>query len=323
MAKLPPKADTCIPPSSSKARSLKTRPAPPVRHGAWSLFSNKGNLTALIALRRRPKRRPRRAIPAQRQPSVERGHHRRGRRNAWRMECLAPTTGLLRQKMVTYRDGTLDGPFEAYYGSGGRLSQGSIPRRCRGRQLEVLPRRRAPCNTSTGTARENLIETIRVNGTFHHVVWRRASGIRSQLTGTRSSTALSENGTTKAVLSWKTFTDADTGEELQRRVMQGVQVSREGEYVTGQARWPGLPLFEHGAIDAHRALQHGHPGADGDPLTPRGFKRLRLGSTSRISSRICCPNAPSAIRARLALGGCCPARKTWFLPCLEGGTLGH
>ena len=32
----------------------------------------------------------------------------------------------------------------------------------------------------------------------------------------------------------ETFTDPDTGEQLQRRVMKGVQIKREGEYVQGK-----------------------------------------------------------------------------------------
>ena len=215
-----------------QGEALESRPATPVRHGAWSLFSNKGNLTALIHYDKGQKD----GLEERYLPSgavCERGQHRRGEMhgewNAWH------DNGLLRQK-ITYRDGTLDGPFEAYYGSGGRLSQGNYLEGAEegswkfyledGR-LQHIHRYRAG----------NLIETIRVNGTF--TAWYGEERPESEVN-------YREKKLDGPFREWhdqggfvlETFTDADTGEQLQRRVMQGVQVSREGEYVVGQLDGP-------------------------------------------------------------------------------------
>ena len=211
---------------------LESRPATPVRHGAWSLFSSKGDLTALIHYQEGQKD----GLEERYLPSgavCERGHHRRGEMhgewNAWH------DNGLLRQK-ITYRDGTLDGPFEAYYGSGARLSQGSYLEGAEegswkfyledGR-LQHIHRYRAG----------NLIETIRVNGTF--TTWFGEERPESEVNyRDKKLDGPFREWHDQGGFVLETFTDADTGEPLQRRVMQGVQVSREGEYVAGQIDGP-------------------------------------------------------------------------------------
>ena len=215
-----------------QGEALQSRPATPVRHGAWSLFSNKGNLTALIHYDEGQKD----GLEERYLPSgavCERGHHRRGEMhgewNAWH------DNGLLRQK-ITYRDGTLDGPFEAYYGSGGRLSQGNYLEGAEegswkfyledGR-LQHIHRYRAG----------NLIETIRVNGTF--TTWYGEERPESEVNyRNKKLDGPFREWHDQGGFVLETFTDADTGEQLQRRVMQGVQVSREGEYVAGQLDGP-------------------------------------------------------------------------------------
>jgi antitoxin component YwqK of YwqJK toxin-antitoxin module len=152
-----------------------------------------------------------------------------GEWNAWH------DNGLLRQK-ITYRDGTLDGPFEAYYGSGGRLSQGNYLEGAEegswkfyledGR-LQHIHRYRAG----------NLIETIRVNGTF--TTWYGEERPESEVNyRDKKLDGPFREWHDQGGFVLETFTDADTGEPLQRRVMQGVQVSREGEYVAGQLDGP-------------------------------------------------------------------------------------
>lgn len=211
-----------------QSAALESRPITPVRHGAWSLFSNKGNLTAVIHYAEGQKD----GLEERYLPSgavCERGHHRRGEMhgewNAWH------DNGLLRQK-ITYRDGTLDGPFEAYYESGGRLSQGNYLEGAEegswkfyledGR-LQHIHRYRAG----------NLIETIRVNGTF--TTWHGEERPESEVNyRDKKLDGPFREWHDQGGFVLETFTDSDTGEELQRRVMQGVQLSREGEYVAGQ-----------------------------------------------------------------------------------------
>ena len=138
---------------------------------------------------------------------------------------LGMTTALLRQK-ITYRDGTLDGPFEAYYGSGGRLkSRGitsKVPRKevwkfylegFLDRRLQHIHRYRAG----------NLIETIRVNGTF--TTWHGEERPESEVNyRNKKLDGPFREWHDQGGFVLETFTDADTGEQLQRRVMQGVQV---------------------------------------------------------------------------------------------------
>ena len=211
-----------------KAEILEDRPAPPARHGIWSLFSSKGHLTATVHYDAGVKH----GLEERYLPSgavCERGQHDHGEMdgawNAWH------DNGLLRQR-ITYRRGTLDGPFEAYYGGGGRLSEGayldgaeegSWKFYLEDGRLQHIHRYRAG----------QLIETIRVNGTFTqwHGEERPASefSYRNKLLDGPFREWHDQGG---FVL--ESFTDPDTGDALQRRVMKGVQVSREGEYVEGE-----------------------------------------------------------------------------------------
>ena len=209
------------------AETLQERPATPARDGVWSLFSSTGNLTATITYDHGQKE----GLQERLLPSgavYERGNFRSGEMhgtwNAWH------DNGLLRQK-ITYRNGTLDGPFAAFYGSGGRLSEGAY--------LEGAEEGSWKFYLEDGRLQHihryrdgKLLETIHVNGTF--TTWfgeeRPATEVNyrdKQLDGPF------REWHDQGGFVLETFTDADTGEEMQRRVMKGIQVSREGEYVEG------------------------------------------------------------------------------------------
>ena len=214
-------------PLQVRSEALKNRPSPPLRHGAWSLFSEMGNLTATIRYQNGQKDgKEERYLPSG--MVCESGYHSQGERhgewNAWH------DNGLLRQK-ITYRNGTLDGRFEAFYADGGRLSEGdyldgaeegSWKFYLEDGRLQHIHRYRSG----------KLLETIYVNGTF--TTWFGEDRPESEINyrdKKREGPFREWHDQGGFVL--ETFTDADTGEQLQRRVMRGVQVSREGEYVDG------------------------------------------------------------------------------------------
>ena len=83
----------------------------------------------------------------------------------------------------------------------------------------------------------NLIETIRVNGTF--TTWFGEERPESEVNyRDKKLDGPFREWHDQGGFVLETFTDAESGEPLQRRVMQGVQVSREGEYVAGQIDGP-------------------------------------------------------------------------------------
>lgn len=214
------------------AQRMDERPPAPVRHGAWSLFSTQGHLTSLLHYDRGIKH----GLEERYLPSgavCERGDYVNGEMHG---EWLAwHDNGQLRQR-ITYRHGVLDGPFQAYYGGGGRLSEGtyldgaeegSWKFYLEDGMLQHIHRYRAG----------HLIETIRVNGTF--VDWHgeeRPAYERSYSNKLLDGPFREWHDQGGFVL--ESFHDPETGEEMQRRVMKGTQLSREGEYVEGHLDGP-------------------------------------------------------------------------------------
>jgi antitoxin component YwqK of YwqJK toxin-antitoxin module len=203
-------------------------PSTPERHGVWHLFSAKGALTTTVQYDRGQKH----GLQERFLPSgavCERGNHVQGEMDgewqAWH------DNGLLRQR-VTYRQGTLDGPFQAFYGDGGRMSdgnyldgaeEGSWKFYLEDGRLQHIHRYR------NGT----LLETIRVNGTFTE--WHGEERPASEHTyRNKMLDGPFQEWHDQGGFVLETFTDPDTGEQLQRRVMKGVQLKREGEYVQGK-----------------------------------------------------------------------------------------
>jgi len=231
---------------------LAERPEPPVRHGVWSLFSSSGNLTALMHYDHGKKHGlEERYLPSG--ATCERGNHVEGELNG---EWLAwHDNGMLRQR-ITYRNGVLDGPFQAFYGGGGRMSEGeyldgaeegSWKFYLEDGRLQHIHRYRA------GT----LLETIRVNGTF--VDWHgeeRPAYERSFRDKKLDGPFREWHDQGGFVL--EAFTDPETGEQMQRRVMSGTQVSREGEYVDGVLDGPVYRYDQAGRLTYTEHYTLGH-----------------------------------------------------------------
>ena len=210
------------------AERMEERPPVPVRHGAWSLFSNQGHLTALVHYDRGVKHGlEERYLPSG--VACERGQYIQGNMDG---EWLAwHDNGQMRQRL-NYRNGTLDGAFQAFYGGGGRLSEGtyldgaeegSWKFYLEDGRLQHIHRYRAG----------QLLETIYVNGTF--VDWHgeeRPAYERSYANKLLDGPFREWHDQGGFVL--ESFTDPETGEIMQRRVMEGTQVSREGEFVEGE-----------------------------------------------------------------------------------------
>ena len=138
--------------------------------------------------------------------------------------------------MVTYRRGTLDGPFKAFYGGGQRLSEGAY--------LDGVEDGSWKFYLEDGRLQHihryrdgQLLETIRVNGTFTE--WHGEERPASEYT-------YKDKQLDGPFREWhdqggfvlEDFKDPQLGETLQRRVMRGVQISKEGEYVQGALDGP-------------------------------------------------------------------------------------
>ena len=173
---------------------LAERPEPPVRHGAWSLFSSSGNLTALMHYDHGKKHGlEERYLPSG--ATCERGNHVEGELDG---EWLAwHDNGMLRQR-ITYRNGILDGPFQAFYGGGGRMSGNTS-----------TARRKEAGNSTSKTADSNtFIDTEpapcskpSASTALSWTGMERSARPTNGLTGTRNWTVPFGNGTTKAGLS--------------------------------------------------------------------------------------------------------------------------
>ena len=209
-----------------------SRPTPPVRHGSWTLFDGAGNVTTRLNYDRGVKA----GLEERFLPSgqvFERATYVDGELDgtwtAWH------DNGLPRQ-VVTYRKGNLDGPFKAFYGGGQRLSEGayldgveegSWKFYLEDGQLQHIHRYRDG----------QLLETIRVNGTFTE--WHGEERPASEYT-------YKDKQLDGPFREWhdqggfvlEDFKDPQLGETLQRRVMRGVQISKEGEYVQGELDGP-------------------------------------------------------------------------------------
>ena len=210
------------------AERMEERPPVPVRHGAWSLFSNQGHLTSVIHYDQGVQH----GLEERYLPSgavCERGQYVQGEMDG---EWLSwHDNGQLRQR-ITYRKGTLDGPFQAHYGSGARLSEGAY--------LEGAEEGSWKFYLEDGRLQHihryrsgHRIETIYVNGTF--VEWHgeeRPAFERSYRNKLLDGPFREWHDQGGFVL--ESFIDPETGESLQRRIMEGTQVSREGEYVEGE-----------------------------------------------------------------------------------------
>ena len=225
-----------------KADTQQKRPAPPLRQGGWSLFGAQGELTALVHY----DGGIRHGLEERYLPSgqiFEQGHYLQGERDgtwtSWN------DNGLVRQ-VLTYREGTLDGPFKAYYGGGQRLSEGAY--------FEGVEEGSWKFYLEDGRLQHihryrdgKLLETTRVNGTFTE--WFGDERPASEF-------IYKDKMMDGPFREWhdcggfemETFVDPQLGEEMQRRVMKGVQISREGEYVKGTLDGPVYHYNQQGRL---------------------------------------------------------------------------
>lgn len=204
----------------------------PARHGTWTLFTPTGELASTLTYSEGVKHGPVTHFLKDGR-TAESGSYFQGERDGeWN---AYHDNGSLRQT-ITYRKGTLDGPFRACYNHGQRLSEGAY--------LDGVEHGSWKFYHKDGELQHivrysegSMLETIYVNGTFTD--WHgeeRPAYERSYREKVLEGPFREWHDQGEFVL--ESFNDPETGEMLQRRVMVGTALRREGEYVNGKLDGP-------------------------------------------------------------------------------------
>ena len=206
-------------------KTLEDRPTIPLRHGKWSFFDPKGRLAAVTHFEAGQKHGLDESYQTNGKVS-ETGQFVEGKRHGeWRRNL---DNGLL-QQLITFNHGVLQGPFQAYYDDGKRLCEGAYEA---GKEEGAWM-----YYNEDGTLHEidhyeegNLTNTIRVNGTFTEFYSEDRPKSEVMYRDKMKDGPFREwHDQGEYVIDSQQ--DPQFGGTVNRRIMKGLQVSREGDYV--------------------------------------------------------------------------------------------
>ena len=211
-----------------KAGALEERPAPPVKHGKWSFYDNKGRLASVVHYRAGTKHGLDETYRTNGRV-LSTGNHVEGQKHGpWKRFT---DTGNLKE-LLTYKNGVLHGPAQAANPRGMLLSKGAY---YEGQQDGTWT-----FYLDDGTLQEInvfeegvLTESVRVNGPFTdwHNPDRPAKEVHYK---DRLKDGPFREWHDQGGYVIEEQIDPDLGGTVRRQVMKGLQISREGEYVKGK-----------------------------------------------------------------------------------------
>ena len=211
-----------------KAEMLTERPSAPIKEGKWSFFNNKGQLTSVVHYKAGVKHGAEETFSSS-GGLLSTGMYVDGLKNgAWKRFT---SSGIL-EELLTFKDGDLHGPAKASTGRGKPVSEGAYHNGEQdGTWMFYLDDGRV--HEISVFEEGDLVNNVRVNGPFTdwHNQDRPASEVhyRNKLKDGPFTEWHNQGG-----FVIEEQVDPDMGGTVQRKVMKGLQISREGEYVQDQ-----------------------------------------------------------------------------------------